>query len=174
MSLPLIFLPCLLSFSLLCPLRSVDGGPLWSRGGAEEPPSFWSSTARISQSPQSPPPAPSASSLDTKQPPPRDAEPEEALKPGALYAECAVVKLDIARGYLDLVDDKEKEWAGENMEGKQGKEIPDDGELGGERAGRAVWEAYEVGVREWEGRWKEREKEEGERDGEGEEGGKAR
>jgi hypothetical protein len=51
----------------------------------------------------------------------------------------------------------------------QHDQIPDDGELGGERAGRAVWEAYEVGLRGWD---KEGVFPRGE--GEGEEGAKAR
>ncbi len=29
-------------------------------------------------------------------------------------------------------------------------ELPDDGELGGEATGRAVWEAYEAAVKAWQ------------------------
>ncbi|GBE85001.1 hypothetical protein SCP_0701860 [Sparassis crispa] len=65
--------------------------------------------------------------------------PEEVLKPGALYRECAVVRLE------PPVPPKEQE--GED-EGKGG--LPDDGELGGEALGRAVWEWYEARLKVWE------------------------
>ncbi|KAJ7763174.1 hypothetical protein DFH07DRAFT_917270 [Mycena maculata] len=98
-----------------------------------------------------------------------DAEPEEVLKPGALYAECAVVRLDVG------VSEKEKEreaaaeaekraeatagaakgkgkgkHKGEEEKREEVLEVPDDGELGGELAGRLVWEAYEAGLKAWE------------------------
>ncbi|KAJ6468604.1 hypothetical protein C8R47DRAFT_1187951 [Mycena vitilis] len=87
-----------------------------------------------------------------------NAEPEEALKPGALYAECAVVKLGVpgpsaSSVVADPLPDSDK---GKTKEGTTERkdtteiEIPDDGELGGEAGGRAVWEAYEAGLRGWE------------------------
>ncbi|KAJ7152902.1 hypothetical protein C8R46DRAFT_1006788 [Mycena filopes] len=100
-----------------------------------------------------------------------DAEPEEALKPGALYAECAVVRLGVPTPPLAPAPPppstssstssasagdakgKGKEEGKKGPEGgEQEQEMPDDGELGGEAGGRAVWEAYEVGLRGWEAR----------------------
>ncbi|KAJ7183467.1 hypothetical protein C8R46DRAFT_1172939 [Mycena filopes] len=99
-----------------------------------------------------------------------DAEPEEALKPGALYAECAVVRLGVPTPPLAPAPTppstssstssasagdakgKGKEEKKEKGEQEQEQEMPDDGELGGEAGGRAVWEAYEVGLRGWEAR----------------------
>lgn len=52
-------------------------------------------------------------------------EQEELLKPGALYSECAVVRLQVP-----IQEDSEKSF-------------PDDGELGGEVVGRKVWESLE-------------------------------
>ncbi|KAF7367619.1 hypothetical protein MSAN_00825400 [Mycena sanguinolenta] len=72
-------------------------------------------------------------------------EPEEALKAGALYAECAVVRMRVPPPPVSSS-------AGEKDEGKDG----DEADLGGERAGRAVWEAYEAGLRGWEARAKAR------------------
>ncbi|KAF7362865.1 putative oxidoreductase C19A8.06 [Mycena venus] len=91
------------------------------------------------------------------------AEPEEALKPGALYTECAVVRVDVpppgsdsdsapstsGEGAPHAGKGKAKDGAGDEA----GIVPEDDGELGGERAGRAVWEAYEQGLKAWEGRW---------------------
>jgi len=80
-----------------------------------------------------------------------DALPEEILKPGALYRECAVVRLhvpslpdplnDLPVSYKGKVKEKERE-------SEQG--LPDDGELGGEVAGRLVWESFEKALKEWE------------------------
>lgn len=73
--------------------------------------------------------------------------PEEVLKPGALYAECAVVRLTVPTPPDTSVSEKS------SQEGK-GKEevldIPDDGEYGGEMVGRLVWEAYEDALKAWE------------------------
>ncbi|KAJ6592777.1 hypothetical protein B0H19DRAFT_920025 [Mycena capillaripes] len=98
-------------------------------------------------------PTPVKISKTTKSPTDPLADPEEALKPGALYAECAVVRLVVpsppapAALSADDVPDKGK---GKEKEKETETELPDDGELGGERGGRAVWEAYEAGLREWE------------------------
>lgn len=73
--------------------------------------------------------------------------PEEILKPGALYAECAVVRLNIPTPANPLVSEDKKEKG----KGKaEVLEIPDDGEFGGEVTGRLVWEAYEEALKVWE------------------------
>ena len=99
--------------------------------------------------------------------------PEEVLVPGALYADCAVVvnltvKLDknpddIEQQQMQLNDEVKKSGAAtkpsrtnadedkRKREGEKGHvELPDDGEYGGELAGRLVWEAYEAGLKFWE------------------------
>ncbi|KAG2369463.1 hypothetical protein BDR07DRAFT_1477080 [Suillus spraguei] len=61
--------------------------------------------------------------------------PEEVLKAGALYRECAVVNLripNLATG--DTTD----------------AQVPDDGEFGGVHLGQAVWEGLEGALKEWE------------------------
>ncbi|KAL5531857.1 hypothetical protein ACEPAF_5420 [Sanghuangporus sanghuang] len=66
-----------------------------------------------------------------------DARPsEEVLKPGALYADCSVVSLDLRdRAQLPESDDKKEEPS-------QAK-LMDDGEYGGEALGRFIWESFE-------------------------------
>ncbi|KAG6918267.1 hypothetical protein DXG01_015641 [Tephrocybe rancida] len=77
--------------------------------------------------------------------------PEEVLKPGALYAECAVVRLKLPTPTDPLVANEKSQKKGK---GKQGLdevlEIPDDAEYGGEVMGRLVWEAYEDALKAWE------------------------
>jgi len=91
--------------------------------------------------------------------------PEEVLRPGSLYAECATVKLKVKLP-KDLVEEdqqlqKQKAAAKEKKADKgKGKEkaslkeevldISDDGEYGGELGGRLVWEAYEGALKIWE------------------------
>ncbi|KAG1740821.1 uncharacterized protein EDB91DRAFT_1131628 [Suillus paluster] len=58
--------------------------------------------------------------------------PEEVLKAGALYRECAVVNLRIP------------------SPATADAEVPDDGELGGVHLGQAVWESFEGALKEWE------------------------
>jgi hypothetical protein len=65
------------------------------------------------------------------------AKPEEILKPGALYRECAVVKLRIPKPEVENVRD-------------QVNVSEDDGELGGEISGRLVWEYLEQELKRWE------------------------
>ncbi|KAF9445935.1 hypothetical protein P691DRAFT_734164 [Macrolepiota fuliginosa MF-IS2] len=84
---------------------------------------------------------------------------EELLKPGALYAECAIVRLDLAVPAPPLPEDKtadstkgkgkEKEKGGKGLK-EEVLQIEDDGEYGGEIAGRMVWEAYEAALKVWE------------------------
>ncbi|KAF8883242.1 hypothetical protein BD779DRAFT_643675 [Infundibulicybe gibba] len=72
--------------------------------------------------------------------------PVEALKPGALYADCAVVNLNIPPPPAgDIKTDTKGKGKQEEM-----MEIPDDGEFGGELMGRLVWEAYEDALKAWE------------------------
>lgn len=61
--------------------------------------------------------------------------PEEVLKAGALYRECAVVNLRIPSP--TTADASELQ-------------VPDDGELGGVHLGQAVWEGFEGALKEWE------------------------
>lgn len=85
--------------------------------------------------------------------------PEEVLKPGALYSDCAVVKLKVPipasaleQGASENRSDKGKGKAKEEGNAKLEDviDIPDDGEFGGELVGRLVWEAYEEGLKAWE------------------------
>ncbi|KAL0071342.1 hypothetical protein AAF712_001198 [Marasmius tenuissimus] len=83
--------------------------------------------------------------------------PQEVLKPGALYAECAtVVGLRLPPPHLIVKPSEEEDKKGK---GKQKAEattdepaprLPDDNEFGGERAGTLVWEAYEAALRVWQ------------------------
>ncbi|KAG2153403.1 hypothetical protein DEU56DRAFT_727130 [Suillus clintonianus] len=61
--------------------------------------------------------------------------PEEVLKAGALYRECAVVNLRIPSPATANTADAQ---------------VPDDGELGGVHLGQAVWEGLESALKEWE------------------------
>jgi hypothetical protein len=84
--------------------------------------------------------------------------PEEVLKPGALYADCAVVRLRVPlppSAVEQLASEKEQGRNGGKGKNKSTAteevlEIPDDGELGGEVMGRLVWEAYEEALKDWE------------------------
>jgi hypothetical protein len=80
-----------------------------------------------------------------------DSLPEEILKPGALYRECAVVRLRIP----SPPDPLEDLPASDNGKGKEKdtepeQKLPDDGEMGGEIAGRLVWESFETALKQWE------------------------
>ncbi|KAJ7823781.1 hypothetical protein B0H14DRAFT_2825643 [Mycena olivaceomarginata] len=74
---------------------------------------------------------------------------EEALLPGALYAECAVVQTPaIAPPLTTTTPPNSTSNAGTEKTVKQ--EDGDEVETEDERAGRMVWEAYEAGLRAWE------------------------
>lgn len=100
-----------------------------------------------------------------------DITPVEVLKPGSLYSECAVVKLDLSKTTLppepqtataELAKSEKTKSSSEKGKGKGPEKKPeggskeeilelvDDGELGGEEFGRRVWEAYEEGLKAWE------------------------
>ncbi len=92
----------------------------------------------------------------------------EMLLPGALYAECAVVKLNVKitpemkeedKKYREEAALKREKDATKAGKGKSTEEsslseevldIPDDGEYGGELAGRLAWEGYEAALKIWE------------------------
>ena len=81
--------------------------------------------------------------------------PEEVLVPGALYADCAVVvrltvKLDKPDIQSQVKDESVETSLNEEKKRREFIELPDDGEYGGELAGRLVWEAYETGLKDWE------------------------
>jgi len=84
--------------------------------------------------------------------------PEEVLVPGALYADCAVVvhltvKVDKPDIETQVKDESVEETSlNEEKMRREPIELPDDGEYGGELAGRLVWEAYEAGLKDWEKR----------------------
>jgi hypothetical protein len=111
----------------------------------------------------------SAAGVDARRPRVEPGREEEVLKPGALYAECAVVQLAVpplppgpadsaggaaksakpadgkagsaAKGKAKAKDEEPEEGLGE---------MPDDGELGGVALGTAVWDAYERALKAWE------------------------
>jgi len=74
--------------------------------------------------------------------------PEEVLRPGALYAECAMVQLKINLPQ-DAID-ADKKTKGKAPLTEEVLDIVDDGEYGGELAGRLVWESYEQALKIWE------------------------
>lgn len=77
--------------------------------------------------------------------------PEEVLKPGALYADCAVVRLKVPLP-PSAVEQRasEKETVNDGETAAEVLDIQDDGEFGGELMGRLVWEAYEEALKDWE------------------------
>ncbi|GLB37969.1 putative short chain dehydrogenase reductase family protein [Lyophyllum shimeji] len=74
--------------------------------------------------------------------------PEEVLKPGALYAECAVVRVKVPPPSDPQAS--EKSQGNGKAKAREVLEIADDGEFGGEVMGRLVWEAYEDALKAWE------------------------
>ncbi|KAI0074863.1 hypothetical protein K474DRAFT_1647473 [Panus rudis PR-1116 ss-1] len=85
-----------------------------------------------------------------------DRTPEEVLKPGALYRECSIVRINVPPLPEDFVEKREKMQKEEQEKRKKSKlaedavTLEDDGEFGGEVVGRTVWEWYELKLKEWE------------------------
>ncbi|KAI0250928.1 hypothetical protein BJV78DRAFT_1127092 [Lactifluus subvellereus] len=75
---------------------------------------------------------------------------EEVLKPGALYAECAVVPVRMPAPATSPAEDK-KSQGGKETKADDGEPArPDDGELGGVALGMQVWDDYERELKVWE------------------------
>lgn len=81
----------------------------------------------------------------------------EVLKPGALYADCSVVKVTPRVGPPKRTpSEKEgkKTAKGKGVQTDKAEDesriLPDDGEMGGESLGRQVWENFEAALRVWE------------------------
>lgn len=81
----------------------------------------------------------------------------EVLKPGALYADCSVVKVTPRVQPSEQTPSKDGENKTAKGKGKQTDKtedqsgaLPDDGEIGGEPLGRRVWESFEAALRVWE------------------------
>jgi hypothetical protein len=80
----------------------------------------------------------------------RKRAPEEVLKPGALYAECAVVPVRVPVTPVPPAKDKSK-GGGKDRDAQTGDEMqPDDGELGGVALGMQVWDDYERQLKMWD------------------------
>jgi len=82
---------------------------------------------------------------------PQKRAPEEVLKPGALYVECAVAPIRIP---TSRVPPSAEEKTDDGGDGKTtpggGTTAPDDGELGGIALGMEVWDDYERELKVWE------------------------
>ncbi|KAG8220478.1 hypothetical protein J3R82DRAFT_3173 [Butyriboletus roseoflavus] len=65
---------------------------------------------------------------------------EEVLKAGALYRECAVVRVPIPA----------PDGTPSGREDQKDGPMPDDRELGGVHLGQSIWESFEVALKEWE------------------------
>ncbi|THH09481.1 hypothetical protein EW145_g1998 [Phellinidium pouzarii] len=78
-----------------------------------------------------------------------DTPPEEVLKPGALYSDCSIVRIDL----------RDRVQHHGNSDEKQGEfskaDLPDDGEYGGEALGRFVWETFEEALKNRERKFAE-------------------
>ena len=81
----------------------------------------------------------------------------EVLRPGALYADCSVVKVTPHAQPPKEIPSKDGEGKRAKGKGKQkdvpsdkSGALPDDGEMGGEPLGRQVWENFEAALRVWE------------------------
>jgi hypothetical protein len=68
--------------------------------------------------------------------------PEEVLKPGALYVECAVAPIRMPATLAPGTEGK--------TDGSGGTAQRDDGELGGMALGMEVWDDYERELKVWE------------------------
>jgi hypothetical protein len=81
----------------------------------------------------------------------------EVLKPGALYADCSVVKITPRAKPSRQTTSRDEENKTAKGKGKETDKtedksgiLPDDGEMGGEPLGRQVWENFEAALRVWE------------------------
>ena len=81
----------------------------------------------------------------------------EVLKPGALYADCSVVRVTPRANPSKQTPSKDGQGKAGKEKGKQRDSpednsgtLPDDGEMGGELLGRQVWENFEAALRAWE------------------------
>jgi len=85
---------------------------------------------------------------------PKKRAPEEVLKPGTLYAECAVVSVRVRAPADPALAAAAQEKAGgkdTNAAGAgEAAARPDDGELGGVALGMQVWDDYERELKLWE------------------------
>jgi hypothetical protein len=80
---------------------------------------------------------------------PQKRAPEEVLKPGALYAECAVAQIHIPAALAPSTGEK-TDGGGDGKTPGAGSTAPDDGELGGIALGMEVWDGYERELKVWE------------------------
>jgi hypothetical protein len=74
--------------------------------------------------------------------------PEEVLKPGALYAECAVVPIHIPASSIPRAAGGPEKDKGKKR--SDGDSQADDGELGGVALGMQVWDDYERELKVWD------------------------
>jgi hypothetical protein len=74
---------------------------------------------------------------------------EEVLKPGALYAECAVVPVRMPAS-ASPVEDKKTKGGKETKVPDNDLARSDDGELGGVKLGMQVWDDFERELTAWE------------------------
>ncbi|KAH9006199.1 hypothetical protein EDB86DRAFT_2872290 [Lactarius hatsudake] len=79
----------------------------------------------------------------------RKRAPEEVLKPGALYAECAVVSVHIPASSIPRARERSEEDKGKKRSDGDSPP-PDDGELGGVALGMQVWDDYERELKTWD------------------------
>ncbi|KAF9231967.1 hypothetical protein BU15DRAFT_81781 [Melanogaster broomeanus] len=87
-------------------------------------------------------PTPFKSSQTSANRPSDGSAPEEVLKAGALYRECAVINVRVPTPVGAP--------SGSDSEEKKDGSIPDDRELGGVHLGQSVWESFEAALKEWE------------------------
>ncbi|KAI0046462.1 hypothetical protein FA95DRAFT_1560111 [Auriscalpium vulgare] len=102
---------------------------------------------------------------------PQERSEEEVLKPGALYAECAVVRVNVPPAPVPPENDIDPEPSAKGKEKAKAEDAPpgqtsrpDDGELGGEVLGTLIWDEYESELKVWEDRAAAEEREQRERE----------
>lgn len=75
----------------------------------------------------------------------------EVLKPGSLYANCAVLDLKLRPVVEEEPPSEKPDPKGKAKQKEENSDaLPDDGELGGEVLGRRVWESFEQALKVWE------------------------